>query len=116
MADSRRVVLVKPGDVLMIGNLDVAPEDVAAFEAALEPLREILGIPKILVFSDDIDLAVTSSIKASDDNSHGLHFLLENYGQSGWYDKGGTLPAGRRLAKNERGYPEPVAPPEDRDV
>jgi len=61
MTDSRRVVLVKPGDVLMIGNLDVAPEDVEAFESALEPLREILGIPKIFIFADDIDLAVTSS-------------------------------------------------------
>lgn len=59
MADTR-IVLVKPGDVLMLGNVTL-PEDEAAlesFEAALSTLRETLGLEHVCVFEDDIELAV----------------------------------------------------------
>jgi hypothetical protein len=59
MSDTR-VVLVKPGDVLMLGNV-TTPEDVEegeAFDAALLQLKSTLGLAHVLVFEDDIDLAV----------------------------------------------------------
>ena len=60
MSDTR-VVLVKPGDVLMLGNVTI-PEDNAErleFIAGLAALKRTLGLAHdILVFEDDIDLAV----------------------------------------------------------
>lgn len=60
MSDETRVVLVKPGDVLLIGN--VGAFDDSAMEAlavALAPLKLALGLATdVLVFEADIDLGV----------------------------------------------------------
>jgi hypothetical protein len=59
MSDTR-IVLVKPGDVLMLGNVTL-PEDedaLEAFDSALRTLKDALGLEHVLVFEDDIDLAV----------------------------------------------------------
>jgi hypothetical protein len=59
-----RIVLVKPGDVLMLGNVTLpkGEDAVLAFSQALRTLRETLGLAgEILVFEDDIDLAVKPS-------------------------------------------------------
>ena len=59
MSDGARIVLVKPGDVLIIGNVSIDPEDEALGKAA-GALRELLGLAHVLIFEDDIDLAVTT--------------------------------------------------------
>lgn len=63
MSDTR-IVLVKPGDVLILGNVTI-PEDEAARDAvtsALRTLKETLGlVHDVLVFEDDIDLAVKTA-------------------------------------------------------
>jgi len=49
-----RVVLVKPGDVLIFGNVgDAASGD----WSGVESLKELLGLKAIVVFDEDIDLA-----------------------------------------------------------
>jgi hypothetical protein len=65
MASDTRIVLVKPGDVLMLGNVAL-PElasDLDAFHAALSTLRETLSLEHICVFEDDIDLAVKPTVE-----------------------------------------------------
>jgi hypothetical protein len=58
--DARRVVLVKPGDVLMVGNLgEMTDEAAKALSDALGPLKKALGVEQIFCFEADIDLAVT---------------------------------------------------------
>lgn len=59
MSDTR-VVLVKPGDVLVLGNVTLPHDEGAleAFNTALGALRETLGLEHVLVFEDDVDLAV----------------------------------------------------------
>jgi len=57
-SDERRVILVKPGDVLLIGNIGskFAP---AALAEVIKALSELVGCP-VAVFEEDIDLdAVT---------------------------------------------------------
>lgn len=60
MAADTRIVLVKPGDVLMLGNVTLPEDDDAleAFNAALGTLGETLGLEHVCVFEDDIDLGV----------------------------------------------------------
>jgi hypothetical protein len=62
VADGARIVLVKPGDVLAIGNFT---GDCDALSEALNGLKEHLGLAHILVFEDDIDLAAISSTKTA---------------------------------------------------
>jgi hypothetical protein len=84
-----RIVLVKPGDVLMLGNVTL-PEDedaVEAFNTALGTLRKTLGLEHVLVFEDDIDLAVKPG---------------------GWYDHGGVMPCGVEAVRNDTGKREPL--------
>lgn len=57
VSEAARIVLVKPGDVLIFGNVSVAP-DSPLMTAAMTQLKEVLGLAQILVFEDDIDLAV----------------------------------------------------------
>lgn len=52
-----RIVLVKPGDVLIFGNVTVDLEDPHLGKAMTE-LKERVGLAQVLVFEDDIDLAV----------------------------------------------------------
>ncbi|MBM0275119.1 hypothetical protein [Micromonospora tarensis] len=53
MADEKRVVLVKPGDVLVIGNVgDHSLEDL---QRAAEHLKQI-GLAGVLLFAADIQL------------------------------------------------------------
>lgn len=88
MSDTR-IVLVKPGDVLMLGNVTLPEDDAAseAFNAALSILKERLDLAHICVFEDDIDLAVKPG---------------------NWYDQGGTLPSARETVYNDTGEPIPV--------
>ncbi|WNI16922.1 hypothetical protein [Actinacidiphila sp. ITFR-21] len=58
MSDTR-IVLVKPGDVLIIGNApSIDHEEVAPL---LTGLRQQLGLARIMLFSDDIDLAAVAT-------------------------------------------------------
>lgn len=54
-----RVVVVKPGDVLIFGNVS-ADQNTSAFAETMRSLKEQLGLARILVFEDDIDIAVQS--------------------------------------------------------
>lgn len=51
----RRVVLVKPGDLLVFGN--VGHVDPAIAPDMLAGLKETLGLAGVVVFESDIDMA-----------------------------------------------------------
>lgn len=53
--DGTRVLLVRPGDVLLIGNIG-QPTNLAATNAAAEALRKDVGV-KVFFFAGDIDVA-----------------------------------------------------------
>lgn len=55
--DERRVFLVKPGDTIVFGNVDVDPE---VIKQAGEVLREMLGVDRVVFFAGDIDMDVLS--------------------------------------------------------
>lgn len=57
-----RAVLVKPGDVLLIGNARCAAtaEDVKAIADAFETLRQRIGL-EVVAFAGDIDIDVWKS-------------------------------------------------------
>lgn len=61
MATDTRVVLVKPGDVLIFGNVgdlldcDGRPSGVAD---ALDFIKHLLRLEAVLIFEADIDMAV----------------------------------------------------------
>jgi hypothetical protein len=54
-----RIVLIKPGDVLIIGNLGTAldGEPGSHLLDSLGTLKETLGLAGLAVFAEDIDLA-----------------------------------------------------------
>lgn len=54
-AEETRVVLIKPGDALVIGGVRDAPLD--ALERAVDGLREI-GLPGLILTTDDASIAV----------------------------------------------------------
>jgi hypothetical protein len=56
-SDVRHVVLVKPGDLLVFGN--VGEVDVESVEALNAHLHERLGI-EVVLFAGDIDMAAVS--------------------------------------------------------
>lgn len=56
MSDAR-IVLVKPGDVLIFGNV-TADVDSSVFMETVTTLKDLLGLAHVVVFEDDIDLAV----------------------------------------------------------
>ncbi|MGW6739710.1 hypothetical protein ACWGDX_03005 [Streptomyces sp. NPDC055025] len=61
-SEGTRVVLVKPGDVLLIGNVGSLDTDALTNAGeAFTQLRSALGLAGIFVFEDDIDLAVTAA-------------------------------------------------------
>lgn len=54
MSEGKRVLLIKPGDILIFGNVgDVEHSDMAP---ALTKLREVLGIEQVFVFAENIDM------------------------------------------------------------
>ncbi|MCX5066918.1 hypothetical protein OOJ91_13785 [Micromonospora lupini] len=55
--DETRVVLVKPGDVLVFGNVGefATPKDLARLG---KRLKKALGVKDVVLFVGDIDLAV----------------------------------------------------------
>ena len=60
MSDAR-IVLVKPGDLLIIGNVGALPDGQWEPGAArLAEIKEALGLAGIVVFEGDIDLAAVS--------------------------------------------------------
>lgn len=70
MTDEKRVVLIKPGEILIIGNADVAalrdanPDDMAAHVEMLRASLKILGIDNVLIFGDDITIGVSPADNA----------------------------------------------------
>lgn len=55
MANAKRVVLVKPGDVLVFGNVgEISAEDA---HGLVQMLKERLHLSAVVVFTGDIDLA-----------------------------------------------------------
>lgn len=61
------MVLVKPGDVLIIGNVGQVPEGLnEQLGELLGDLREALGLAHVVVFDGDIDLAVARDAVAED--------------------------------------------------
>ena len=57
--DGARVVLVKPGDVLIFGNVGAVDEE--RFRPLGTELKEVTGVRLVVAFSDDIDLAAVSA-------------------------------------------------------
>lgn len=58
MSDGVRVVLLKPGDVLLIGNVGQLGEDaVDALNQAASQLRSALDLAGVALFEGDIDLS-----------------------------------------------------------
>lgn len=53
-SDVRHVVLVKPGDLLVFGNVGYVDEE--SVEALVPHLHERLGI-EVILFAEDIDMA-----------------------------------------------------------
>lgn len=61
MSDARRVVLIKPGDVLLIGNVgELDPFAIEAAHHAVGQLRSALSLAHVLLFDEDIDLAAVT--------------------------------------------------------
>lgn len=58
MAEVRHVLLVKPGDILLIGN--VGGLDVDEIDRVQPALRDLLGI-EVVLFESDIDMSMVSS-------------------------------------------------------
>lgn len=56
-----RVVLVKPGDLLIFGNVGSACYDAESLNILGARLKELLGISYVVFFEDDIDLAAVPS-------------------------------------------------------
>lgn len=56
MDEVRHVVLVKPGDILLIGNVGLDADEV---HRILPELRDLLGI-EVVLFVSDIDMSVVS--------------------------------------------------------
>lgn len=53
-----RVVVVKPGDVLVFGRVgEMLDAEPGALDDLLEPLKTMLGLKQVLMFVGDIDLA-----------------------------------------------------------
>jgi hypothetical protein len=50
----QRVVLVKPGDLLVFGNVGAVDPDMPKW---FERLKESLGLAGVVVFEQDIDMA-----------------------------------------------------------
>ncbi|MEV5347187.1 hypothetical protein [Streptomyces achromogenes] len=60
-ADTVRAVLLKPGDVLLIGNVgELTPEDAEAAGHLASQLCTALGLAHVVLFHEDIDLAVAA--------------------------------------------------------
>ena len=54
-----RIVLVKPGDVLILGNVgEFAASDAKTIAHHLEVLKRRLGLREVLLFEGDIELAM----------------------------------------------------------
>lgn len=58
MAAEQRVVLVKPGDLLVFGNVgEVLPESLIAMQDAVNVMKEKLRLAGVFLFEHDIDMA-----------------------------------------------------------
>lgn len=62
-SNSTRVLLVKPGDVLVFGNVGQVPERVTATAGAL---RDQLRLAGVVLFSGDVDMAAIPAATARD--------------------------------------------------
>lgn len=57
MADEKRVVLVKPGDILLIGNTEIM--SARDFTVAIEAFKKLRL--KVIVFADDINIDLVTA-------------------------------------------------------
>lgn len=58
---SARVVLVKPGDILIIGNIGTLDDEaIATAGEAVSRLHTQLGLAGVVLFEGDIDLATVA--------------------------------------------------------
>lgn len=64
MSADRRVVLVKPGDVLILGNLSRSMTDPTSLARAASLLREQAGIRAILMCADDVSISTRHESEA----------------------------------------------------
>lgn len=60
LLEPARIVLVKPGDVLVLGNVSL-PSDSKQMEKVLTFFKDHFGLAEIVVFEDDIELAIQRS-------------------------------------------------------
>lgn len=59
MIDGARALLMKPGDLLIIGNVGPLDEDVAeSLSQGLAYIKDNLGLAGIVVFESDVDLTL----------------------------------------------------------
>lgn len=62
MSSTTRILLIKPGDVLLIGNTGQlyetqSTEDTQHLAAVIEAFKDALGIKAVFLFEEDIDIA-----------------------------------------------------------
>jgi hypothetical protein len=61
VSDGVRIVLVKPGDYLAIGNAaSLTDDDTGALADGVERIRTLLGVAGVLLFDGDVELASVS--------------------------------------------------------
>jgi hypothetical protein len=91
--DSTRIVLIKPGDVLVIGNVGSLPmEAVESLQPGLVDLKDRLGLAGIAVFEGDIDLAAVTPAQSADSAAPASPTAVAAAGgdsQSPWHPGGG---------------------------
>lgn len=64
MSEEKRVILIKPGDVVLIGNVgSLSYEEVEGMRPSLVKLAEKLGL-RVALFESDITMDVASSESA----------------------------------------------------
>lgn len=64
---SGRVVVLKPGDALYLGNLGQHDYDHVVLTEGLRFLSEALGLTSVMVFEQDIDLAAAAPVVPASD-------------------------------------------------
>lgn len=97
MSDEKRVVLVKPGDVLLIGGARFNSAEHGA--ETVQRFRELTGITPVVFFADDIQIDQLTTAQLWD--------LLKRADSAGTYDCcGGQLhtdcPTGRDPRKETK--------------
>lgn len=83
-AEPTRVVLVKPGDVLILGNVQVDVTKLGSFGQAVETLRNTMGLRQIVICEDDVAMATDTP----GPDRRKVYQLPEDELRSFWRDRG----------------------------